>query len=786
MTTSAPSHSTTVIEDVRAAFNAGLATLPARKDGSKVPALDTWREYQERRPTTEELGQWFRDVKQYGYLIVCGPVSAPDGLALEVLDFDDLDAFKKFVELARGSGFGEVVERIKSGLLVATPAAGRHVYYFCEDIGGNTKLAQRPKDNPEPGGNKYDPLIETRGLGGMVVGPGSAGRTHPTGRGYKTLAGDFSTIPTVTPEERATLLDLARALDETEKQEYVPKNYTPATSGALRPGDDFNERGPTWSEMLQPLGWTLAYTQGNKQCWRRPGKQQGISATVNGPGVGPDRLYVFSSSTELEPQRSYTRYQAYTCLHLHGDFQASARELARQGYGEQQAPPAARELPSAPVEPSEDGKQPAVTLEDFRAYMPEHKFIFMPSGELWPAASVNARIDPIPTGTQKDNGNPTYEAAAAWLDRNRPVEQMTWAPGEDKLIENRLMADGSWFARTGCTCFNLYRPPVTEPGDPDMAGPWLEHVRRVYPDDADHIIRWLAHRVQRPGEKLNHALVLGGHQGIGKDTLLVPAKYAVGAWNFSEVTPIHLLGRFNSYVKSVILRISEARDLGDVDRYSFYEHMKVYTAAPPDVLRCDEKNIREYAVMNVCGVIITSNHKTDGIYLPADDRRHYIAWSELTMEDFTQDYWTRLYSWYASDGARHVASYLATLDISGFDAKAPPPKTPAFWDIVDSNRAPEDAELADALDSLAHPDAVTLSALADIAEVSFGVWLRDRKNSRQIPHRMEAAGYVTVRNDAQKDGRWKVRGKNVAVYAKRELSVRDRIAAARSLAEGSR
>jgi hypothetical protein len=29
------------------------------------------------------------------------------------------------------------------------------------------------------------------------------------------------------------------------------------------------------------------------------------------------------------------------------------------------------------------------------------------------------------------------------------------------------------------------------------------------------------------------------------------------------------------------------------------------------------------------------------------------------------------------------------LDLSGFDPKAPPPKTAAFWDIVNSNRTPE-------------------------------------------------------------------------------------------------
>ena len=121
--------------------------------------------------------------------------------------------------------------------------------------------------------------------------------------------------------------------------------------------------------------------------------------------------------------------------------------------------------------------------------------------------------------------------------------------------------------------------------------------------------------------------------------------------------------------------------------------MKRYTAAPPDVLRVDEKNLREYSVINCCGVIITTNHKTDGIFLPRDDRRHFVAWSVLEKEGFSSDYWAKLWAYYENGGDRHVATYLAQLDISKFDPKAPPPKTAAFWDIVDVNRAPEDAEL---------------------------------------------------------------------------------------------
>jgi hypothetical protein len=308
----------------------------------------------------------------------------------------------------------------------------------------------------------------------------------------------------------------------------------------------------------------------------------------------------------------------------------------------------------------------------------------------------------------------------------------------------------------------------------------------IYPTDADHIVKWLAHRAQRPDEKPNHALVLGGGQGIGKDTLLEPSKYSVGPWNFNEVSPQQLLGRFNSFVKSVILRISEARDLGDVDRYAFYDHMKVYTAAPPDVLRCDEKHLREHSVLNVCGVIITTNHKGDGIYLPADDRRHYVAWSNMTKEDFAADYWQDIYGWYGAGGLENVAAYLMALDLTGFDPKAPPPKTAAFWDIVDANRSPEDAELADVIDIIGNPDALTLARLVQHADDPFREWLQDRRSRRQIPHRLESVGYVPVRNDAAEDGLWKIGSKRQAIYALKSKTIRDRITAANELCTRAR
>jgi hypothetical protein len=64
--------------------------------------------------------------------------------------------------------------------------------------------------------------------------------------------------------------------------------------------------------------------------------------------------------------------------------------------------------------------------------------------------------------------------------------------------------------------------------------------------------------------------------------------------------------------------------------------------------------------------------------------------------------------------------------------------------------------MQDAIDALGAPDVLTLEQVASRATASSGEYLRDRKNARRVPHRLEACGYVVVRNDAATDGLWKV------------------------------
>jgi Family of unknown function (DUF5906) len=433
---------------------------------------------------------------------------------------------------------------------------------------------------------------------------------------------------------------------------------------------------------------------------------------------------------------------------------------------------------------SVSGADTGVKLRDFYAYMPMHNYIFAPSRDMWPGSSVNARIPPVVLGVKVVNKKKEkiIIKASTWVDQHQPVEQLTWAPGKPLIIADRLISEGGWIVRKGVSCFNLYRPPTIKLGDASKAKRWVDLVHKVYPNDADHMIKWFAHRRQRPWEKINHGLVMGSlAQGVGKDTILEAVKRAIAPWNFKEMAPTNIFDPFNPWRRAVILRVNEAKDMGDVSRFELYDGMKTLLAAPPDVLPCNEKHIKQHYVINCMGVIITTNHLTDGIHLPAEDRRHFVAWSDCVPADFPSDFWTEMWAWYDEGGDQHVAAYLATLDISKFDPKAPPVKTPAFWSIVNANRTTEEAELQDILDTLGNPDAITIADILGRALQDFGEWLQDRKNRKAINHRLENCGYRAVNNKVAKDGLWRIDDRRQMVYAKVSLPLGEQLEAAENL-----
>jgi hypothetical protein len=131
-----------------------------------------------------------------------------------------------------------------------------------------------------------------------------------------------------------------------------------------------------------------------------------------------------------------------------------------------------------------------IKIDDFYACAPAYRCIYRPTKELWPNASVDARLSPQPFLDQ--HGNPVRDkkgkaktiAASLWLAQNRSVERMVWLPGADELIRDKLAVECGWIPKAGAANYNLYLPPNAVAGDATKAGRWIEHLRALYPTSA--------------------------------------------------------------------------------------------------------------------------------------------------------------------------------------------------------------------------------------------------------------------------------------------------------------
>ncbi|GAB2457687.1 phage/plasmid primase, P4 family [Xylanimonas ulmi] len=307
-------------------LDAGYSVLPIRDDGSKAPAISTWKQYMTAAPTRDEVTAWF------------GPARSPFGLGVvtghnhhEMTELEGraVHALPDLAALATDTGLGDLWQRVAGGWLEQSPSGGIHFHYRITDgdVPGNLKLARDMAGLV---------LAETRGAGGQTVIAPTPGAMHPSGKPWVRLAGGPATAAVLTMAERDAFHALLRTLDEQPDQ-------GPTTVGAVTPhdptagvtpGDDYENR-TDWADILTPHGWTLVSARGRTRYWLRPGKAkgQGISATT-GHADDRDRLYVFTSSTDFAPEIPYTKLGAYALLEHGGDHTAAAKELRRRGFGQ--------------------------------------------------------------------------------------------------------------------------------------------------------------------------------------------------------------------------------------------------------------------------------------------------------------------------------------------------------------------------------------------------------------------------------------------------------------------
>lgn len=406
---------------------------------------------------------------------------------------------------------------------------------------------------------------------------------------------------------------------------------------------------------------------------------------------------------------------------------------------------------------------------DYLAYLPGNSYYHRPTGQFFPTASVDNAVAMQPDGVDS-GGMPKFSKPSKWLSRNQPIHQRTWFPGNGEIVEGYVMRNGEWQPHPGIRVLNTYKAPPPPTGDPNDVAVWINHLRFIYPAHVEVILDWMAFAAQYPHIKINWCLVLGGSQGIGKDFLLKPLERAVGRWNWNETSPeVIIKGQFNEYLQCRVLRINEAKDTGGESRIHFYDKTKTIITAPPDMHAVNPKGTPAYQIPNLNATIITTNYRTGGLYLSADDRRHYVTFSDIVRAAFTQDYWDASWRWMYSGGIENCAAFLMARDVSHFNAKGAPTQTPEFWEMVEGGQSDEAGDLRDIISSF-NGEPFSLAQLAVVARMTFhnvelANWLTDIRNGTKIKRALNDLNVVKHANPNDKTyGRWLIAGKPTKLY----------------------
>ncbi len=264
------------------------------------------------------------------------------------------------------------------------------------------------------------------------------------------------------------------------------------------------------------------------------------------------------------------------------------------------------------------------------------------------------------------------------------VDKMDFAPKMPKIFE-----------KDGIKYFNTWDQLKEDQGIQGDCSKWLSHWDVLgWGDDRDHMLKWMAYTIRHPENKINHILMLGGYEGIGKDLILSPFFKAMGKYSRIENGSV-LLSGFNSYLlnsKHIHFNETEIGDMREAEKVN--SKLKPLATAPPERLTVDQKYLIPIEIQNIVNISMTTNSQMP-IKLSGTSRRFYAVWSNLDIRDSNQemksewrDYFDDIWTWMRNGGMDHCIYYLRNnVDLSDFDPRSTPKMTEFLRDITESSKS---------------------------------------------------------------------------------------------------
>jgi len=269
--------------------------------------------------------------------------------------------------------------------------------------------------------------------------------------------------------------------------------------------------------------------------------------------------------------------------------------------------------------------------------------------------------------------------------RVQKVDRLDYAPRQPRV-----------FIENGCRYANTWSDSTQSVGMHGDASRWTKHFEAIgWAEHQDHIEKWMAYTLRFPEKKINHMLLLGSGEGVGKDFLLYPLTKAMGE-NHSVISGEELLRDFDDHLLSTkYLHVNET-ELGDRrEAMAVSNRLKPLAAAPPDTLRVNQKGIKPIKIRNIVNASMTTNSVLP-MRLNGPSRRFYAIWSELNPRDKDDnmkpewlEYWEDRWTWMKGGGWQFVVWYLINeVDLTNFNPSEAPPMTEFLREIKESSKSP--------------------------------------------------------------------------------------------------
>jgi hypothetical protein len=277
-------------------------------------------------------------------------------------------------------------------------------------------------------------------------------------------------------------------------------------------------------------------------------------------------------------------------------------------------------------------------------------------------------------------------------DRGAPaLAAVTFAAGDDVLVTRDGLVYGNRWTNA--------RPDVSESdkiADHDVE-PWLEHCRNLITDDRDldHILNAMAFKIQNPKVKINHAILIGGDEGAGKDTIFQPFLWALGGKNWRNRSVIEAGGLESQWgyaLEAEVVILNELKEPEARERRAMANKLKPLIAAPPATLSVNRKGMHPYDLVNRLMVLAYTNDSLP-ITLPTQDRRWFCVWTHAPR--MTTPAADALWDWYETGGYEKCAAWLHQRDVSSFNPSAPPPVTEWKLNMVEHGMSAAESYLVE-------------------------------------------------------------------------------------------